>query len=1040
MKAVVMAICAGVAVMGARGANEWEDEQVNAINREPARASGFPLASAEDARTADEPQTPYRLSLNGQWTYMWTGSPAERPTNFYRPDYDVSQWYAIDVPSCVEMRGYGIPIYTNIRFPHQRKPPLIGSEYNPVSSYRTSFTVPKEWKGRPVFIRFDGVYSAFYLWLNGKRVGYSEDSKLPAEFNLTPYIKDGENLMAVEVYRWSDGSYLEDQDMFRFSGIYRDVTLFSPPSVELRDFWVTTQLDAAYRNAELGLRVKARTLNGQAVEAHVEAELLDAGFNRVATLPEIALKVQADGADAVGKVTLPVQAPRLWSAEDPYLYTLVITLTTPNGIRDVRSCKVGFRQVEIKDGVVLFNGKPVKFKGVNRHETDPENGRTVSRELMLRDILLFKRNNINTVRTSHYPNHYYWYQLCDRFGIYVVAEANVESHGMGYGKESLAHVKSWEKAHVERNVNNVENYKNHPSIFMWSLGNEAGPGENFQAASRAVRETDPTRLVHYERDNPVADVDSAMYPTVEWLYERGKNHAKPFFMCEYAHSMGNAMGNFKEYWEAYYSSDALCGGCIWDWVDQAIWKTTDRVGPDGKAIRYLAYGGDFDDQPNDGNFVCNGVVDPLRNPSPKLAEVRRIHRNIVVTSSDAASGKAELWNRFAFTDTSAFEGRWTLSCEGKEIAKGMLGPISVAPLTRQTISLPLPAIQPPAGSECFYLVSFHLKTNTLWESAGYEIAADQLPFTVAGTRPLPAKGALPKAVLKQDDRSVTVTGKGFELVFCRKTGTIARLVYGKQTIIQNRASVSHGPEFTAFRAFVDNDGWFRNAFYESGLTQMNYHPAPIVAEQVDSGTVRVTTFVSADGFKSARFLHKSVYTVTGDGTITVLNDITPKGAQPPLARMGVRMMLDGALERMAYYGRGPYENYVDRKEASDIGYYESTVTEQAVDYVRPQENGCRSDVRWVTFTDVKGRGARFTFPQPLYVTATHFRSEDLEFARHRNGQQRLFNPPVPREEVCLYLDLHQMGLGGASCGPPPMEKYRLNAMPVSYTYVITPVR
>ncbi|MBO7655893.1 MAG: beta-galactosidase, partial [Kiritimatiellae bacterium] len=569
MKRAMMAMFAGLAAMWTQGAREWEDEQVNAINREPARAAGFPLADARAALTADEPQTPYRLSLNGQWTYMWTASPDERPVNFFKPDFDVSQWYTIDVPSCVEMRGYGIPIYTNIRFPHQRNPPLIGTEYNPVSSYRTAFTVPDAWKGRPVFVRFDGVYSAFYLWINGERVGYSEASKLPAEFNITRYLKPGANLMAVEVYRWSDGSYLEDQDMFRFSGIYRDVSLFSPPPAELRDYAVTTPLDAACRDATLQVRVKARSLNGQPVGTKLFGELYDAAFQKVYTLPACELNLTADGKDVAGSVELPVPAPRLWSAEDPYLYTLVLTMTTPEGMTDVRSCKVGFRQIAIKDGVVLLNGKPIKFKGVNRHETDPENGRTVSRELMLRDILLFKQNNINTVRTSHYPNHYYWYQLCDRYGIYVVAEANVESHGMGYGKESLAHVKSWEKAHVERNVNNVENYKNHPSVVIWSLGNEAGPGENFEAASAAVRKTDPTRLIHYERDNRVTDVDSAMYASVEWLYERGKNHAKPFFMCEYAHAMGNAMGNFKEYWEAYYSSDALCGGCIWDWVDQA---------------------------------------------------------------------------------------------------------------------------------------------------------------------------------------------------------------------------------------------------------------------------------------------------------------------------------------------------------------------------------------------------------------------------------------------------------------------------------------
>ncbi|MDD4442122.1 MAG: glycoside hydrolase family 2 TIM barrel-domain containing protein, partial [Kiritimatiellae bacterium] len=645
-------------------AREWENEQVNAVNREPARAASFPLAKAADALTAEEPDTPYRVLLNGDWTYCWSGSPDERPADFHTPGFDASRWFTIDVPSCVEMRGYGIPIYTNIRYPHQRKPPLIGTEYNPVSSYLKRFTVPAAWQGRPVFIRFDGVYSAFYLWVNGTYVGYSEDSKLPAEFNLTKHLKAGENTLAVEVYRWSDGSYLEDQDMFRFSGIYRDVSLFSPPAAELRDFSVTTQLAADFKSAVLHLTAKGRALGGKAVAATVKGELFDAGFNRVATLPELRLALAADGADAAAHCETPPGqelAPRLWSAEDPYLYTLVLTLAGADGSQDVRTCKVGFRRVEIRDGKILFNGQAVKFKGVNRHETTPENGRTVSREEMLKDILLFKQNNINTVRTSHYPCHYAWYQLCDRYGIYVVGEANVESHGMGYEKESLSHVASWEKAHVERNVNQVENYKNHPSIFMWSLGNEAGPGKNFKAAYDAVKALDPTRPVHYERANEIVDVDSHMYPTVDWVYERGKNTAKPFFLCEYAHAMGNAMGNFKEYWEAFYSSDSLSGGCIWDWIDQAVWKYTDRVLPDGTRERYLAYGGDFDDKPNDGNFVCNGVITPDRKVTPKLVEVKRVHQNLMVTAENAATGTVEVWNRFAFTDAAAFDARWSLA-------------------------------------------------------------------------------------------------------------------------------------------------------------------------------------------------------------------------------------------------------------------------------------------------------------------------------------------------------------------------------------------
>ncbi len=1027
------------AVSSTAAAHEWEDEQINAENREPARAAGFPLAKAEDALTPEEPSTPYRVLLNGEWIYFWSGSPDDRPADFYKPGFDASRWFTIDVPSCVETRGYGIPIYTNVRYPHERKPPFIGTEYNPVSSYLKDFTVPEAWKGRPVFVRFDGVYSAFYLWVNGQYVGYSEDSKLPAEFNLTKYLKEGENRMAVEVYRWSDGSYLEDQDMFRFSGIYRDVSLFSPPAAELRDFWVTTDLDADYKNAVLGLRVKARSLAGKAATGTVKSQLFDAANKLAAALPEAALTLAADGSDAVAQVELPVAAPRLWSAEDPYLYTLVMTFTGGDGSQDIRSCKVGFREVEIRDGKLLFNGKAIKFKGVNRHESDPANGRTLSRELMLKDILLFKQNNINTVRTSHYPNHYYWYQLCDRYGIYVVAEANVESHGMGYEEESLSHVPSWEKAHVERNVNQVENYKNHASIFMWSLGNESGPGRNFKAAIDAVHALDNTRPVHYERNNELADVDSDMYPPVDWLYERGKNTAKPFFLCEYAHAMGNAMGNFKEYWEAFYSSDSLAGGCIWDWIDQALWKYTDRIAPDGARERYLAYGGDFDDQPNDGNFVCNGVIGPTRDVTPKLAEVKRVHQNLVATSDNAASGEVEVWNRFGFTNANAFEARWSLARDGKEIDNGTLGALDIPPGARKVFSTPAPAVEPLPGAEYFYRVSFHLKEKTLWAEKGYEIAASQLAFKPAiAPAAVAAARKLPDLALEESDDAVALRGRRFEAVFSRASGTLSRLVYHGKTVLEDNAGVVHGPRLNTFRAFMDNDKWIRKDYFDSGLSLMSYHARPLVVERVDDATVRVTAAVEACGFKSGRFTHTSDYLVSGDGVIQVKNTAIPAGKLPVLPRMGVRLMLDGAFERMAYYGRGPWENYVDRNTASDIGYYESTVTGQYVPYVRPQECGGKSDVRWATFTDKSGTGVLFTFPAPLFVTALHYTSEDLDGARHRPGMERVYNPPAPRPEVCLSFDIGQTGLGGNSCGPIPLEKYILRAKPFEYTYIMQP--
>lgn len=1022
-------------------AREWEDETVNSVNREPARAVSFPLNSVKAALSDEEPVTPYKLLLNGEWSYMWNGSPEDNPQNFFKTDFDDSNWYTIDVPCCVEMRGYGIPIYTNVRYPHARTPPLIGVAYNPVSSYRTAFDVPADWKKRPVFVRFDGVYSAFYLWVNGQYVGYSEDSKLPAEFNLTKYLKAGQNQMAVQVYRWSDGSYLEDQDMFRFSGIYRDVSLFSPPPVELHDFWATTKLDSEYKNATLGLQLKVRSLNGKASDAVVKSTLFDAKDKKVAE-PVVKLAVNANGQDVVARVEVGIKEPSLWSAESPYLYTLVMELTS-GGSTDIRSCKVGFRQVEIKGGTLLFNGKPIKFKGVNRHETDAAEGRSVSRKVMLQDVLLMKRHNINTVRTSHYPNNYYWYRLCDKYGIYLVAEANVESHGMGYGKESLSHVESWKAAHVERNVNQVENYKNHPSIFMWSMGNEAGPGLNFKAAIDAVHALDNTRPIHYERANEFADVDSRMYPTVEWLYKRGKNTEKPFFMCEYAHAMGNAMGNFKEYWEANYSSDSLSGGCIWDWVDQAIWKYTDRVGSDGKRKRYLAYGGDFDDMPNDGNFVCNGVIGPDRKVTPKLIEVKRVHQNIMAISDNAALGSVEIWNRFGFTPSSAFNAFWELTCDGKVTDDGKLDLPNVAPLSCKTIKIKVPLVKPLEGAEYLYRIRFCLKKDTLWAPKGYEIAASQLAFSSKAAvvkADVEKISDLPRVKVAENDDSVIIEGKDFKLVFCRQSGTIAELSYDDKVVMADKAGITHGPKVNAFRAFMDNDNWMRKDFFESGLSQISYHARSITVEKISDQAVRVLTEVDACGFKSARFQHQSEYLISGDGVISVQHTIIPVGKMPALPRMGVSMMLDKSLENMAYYGRGPWENYIDRNTGSDLGYYESTVTQQYVDYIKPQDCGAKSDVRWLALTDEDGDGVLIKAGQPIFISALHYTAEDLYRARHRNHQERIYNIPDAREEICLNLDIAQMGLGGGSCGPRPMEKYLLKVRPVRFGYMMRPCK
>ena len=1020
------AITAVFAVLGASlclaQTNDWENLAVNSINREPPRTYSMPLADESAAFTdAIEPETPYKVSLNGTWKISWAGNPDLRARDFHRVDFSDADWCTIDVPSCVEMRGFGSPGYVNVRYPHKLEWPLIrdrqsgAADYNPVSSYRRTFSVPEGWRGREVFLRFDGVYSAYYVWVNGEKVGYAEDSKLPSEFNITKFLKDGENLLAVEVYRWCDGSYIEDQDMTRYSGIFRDVTLWSMPKGGIWDFKVNAKCKVENGECE------EASLTVDGIDGEWSATLYDADKNPVANLSNLSNLVNLSN-------------PSLWSAEKPYLYTLVVK---KGG--DIRTRKVGFKEVKIVGNTILFNGRKIKFKGVNRHETNPDNGRTVSMDDMLRDITLFKKYNINTVRTCHYPDHHLWYDLCDRYGIYVCAEANVEAHEPGYNENGIGRFPEWMHSIVERNVRHVLFYRNHPSVTLWSMGNETGHGVCFTSAIAQVKALDPSRPIHWERGNVDADVDSRMYPTVEWLEERGKIGAqapgsvvlldkhdrhesrqtagKPFWMCEYAHAMGNSMGNFQEYWDVFYKYDSLTGGCIWDWVDQAVWKYTDRVGPDGRRERYLSYGGDFDEQPNDGPFNCNGVVDPLRNVTAKLVEVGHVHRNLVVHDDFT------LENRFGFTYADEFDGEWEVVEDGVSVRREPFPVPHVAPLSRG--SLGLPKFDVKDGVETFVNIYFTLREDTLWAKKGWTVSRNQIALSPGrGAR---AVIAAAKPVFLQGDKTITASAGGTKAVFCRRSGTLCELTMNGVTILRDPApGVVSGPQLTCFRAFTDNDVWLRGKreedkgnFYLSGLSQLRYHAHPAV---IDGNALRFK--VDVTGSKSAGFTHETEWTFGADGAVAVRNTVTPHGTMPlALPRLGLSFRLDGALENMRYHGRGPRENYIDRKTASFVGIYDSTVTEQFEEYVRPQDNGYKCDVRWAEFTDAAGRGVRFSASEHLFMQALHYSAEDLEFSRHRRGQQRFRVPLEKRGEVCLNLDIRQLGLGGASCGPKPMDKY-----------------
>ena len=1002
--------------------DDWQNPEVNARNRLPARTYTVPLADEQAALTDGlEFESPYRLSLDGLWKISWSGDSAARVRGFEAPSFDDSEWATVDVPSCVELRGFGTPGYVNTRYPHANRPPFIldvetlKGDYNPVSAYRRKFTVPEAWRGRRIVLRFDGVYSAYNVWVNGRKVGYAEDSKLPSEFDITDHAWVGENVLAVEVYRWCDGSYLEDQDMFRFSGIFRDVSIWSMPKDGIWDFTVRTTPDGGYER----WKVEVEGAEGASVS------LYDADKKKVCDL---------DSTPVPNLYTSTTLAARAWSAEDPYLYTLVVKKGS-----DIRARRIGFKEQKVVGNRLLVNGRPIKFKGVNRHDVSPENGRAVSLAEMKRDAELMKRYNFNTVRTSHYPNHRLWYDLCDRYGLYVCAEANVEGFGTGiYREDGLGDDPRWESSIVERNLRHVAFYRNHPSVTFWSLGNETSHGCNFKKAIAEVRSLDPSRPIHWEAGNRDADVDSIMYPDIDWLEQRGRlgeglvarmgepwdsnrctqgvrrqSRGKVSFLCEYAHAMGNALGNFAEYWDVFYRYDSLCGGCIWDWIDQVVWKATD---PDVRGeMRLMAYGGDFDEEPNDGPFCCNGVIGPDRQVTPKLIEAGHVLRNLVVRRKGDGF---ELENRHEFVSAARFDGRWELLKDGEKVASGTFAVPDVAPRMRAELALPdvEPARRGLTGEQLLN-ISFVTRGGAPWAPAGWCVSRNQIRLRDA------APAARAKAVCPEilpDEKLITVRAGGTSAVFDRRTGTLCRLAMDGREILSQEPSVSpSGPHLTWLRAFTDNDHRVRKAVLAAGLTQANRRALPI--ELTESG---VRTRVDVTTMKSAGFRHEMTWTFDEGGAVMVASRVEPFGSFPDrIPRLGLSWRLADALEHVRYYGRGPWENYVDRLTGSFLGVYESTVSDLYVGYVRPQDNGYRCDVRWFELTDGDGRGVRVSGSEPLFVQALRYGWEDLELARHRNGEFRRASLPPPRHEIRLNTDVRQLGLGGAACGPDALARF-----------------
>ncbi|MHB9756846.1 glycoside hydrolase family 2 TIM barrel-domain containing protein [Streptomyces sp. BYX5S] len=1238
---------------GAADGDEWNGRiDLFRLGTEPPHTTLMPYADLTEALAGDRTRSPYRQSLDGEWKFAYVDRPSERDEDFHRTDLDDSDWGTLPVPAVWQLHGHDFPIYTNITYPwwganglgENAQPPASPTRYNPVGQYRRTFTVPRGWSGRRVFLHFEGVKSAHYVWVNGTLVGYHEDSFTPAEYDITPHLTEGTNQLAVEVYRFSDGDWLEDQDMIRLSGIFRSVYLYSTPGAHLRDFKLDTPLGGGYTTAELAVTATVRDYTGDSAGAYtVETQLYDSGGHPVWARP-LTQKAALTDSEVTVKAAKSVPSPRLWSAESPYLYTAVLRLRDPAGkVIETLSHRVGLREFALKDGLMRINGRPVSFRGTNRHEMHPDRGTALTRADMVEDIEIIKRMNINTVRTSHYPNNPIWYELADEYGLYLVDETNLETHGVR--DEFPASKADWTKACVARAQNMVHRDKNHASVVIWSLGNEAGAGSTFTAMHDWIRSYDTTRVIQYEGDDSpgVSDIRSEMYPSTSHVEAKAKDTAdtRPYVLIEYCHAMGNSNGNFKEYWDLIRRYDVLQGGWIWDFVDQSLrWPTPTRTlftetgpvglkgellnpagafsrskglsgatvfgrddrldltgsltleawvtphvtgyhqpivakgdthyalkqsdrtleffiysggqwitaswttpadgwtgsehhiagvfdetagtltlyvdgtakatkattrkptantaplalgvdvdnmtrefsgtirrarvyaralsateladdgrGPgddgvrfwfDAKTVRveekrprdktFFAYGGDWGDNPNDGNFVADGIITADRGHTGKAAEVKRVYQAVqVVPKEGGGAGDVTVTNEFLFTNLRAYEGRWELSRDGEVIQKGSLSraQLDVPPLSRKDITVPLKLPGTPApGTEYFLHLSFRLKDDTVWADAGFEVARAQLPLDAGSPKvtPVPLKNVL---ALRHEngDATVSVTGDGFTLAVDKATGVITSYEAGGVRLVEA------GPVPNFWRAPTDNDHGngqhtrnqtWRDAGARRKVTGVDVADLDGRAVRIEvKGTLPTTT----------ESTYTTTYTVFGNGAVKVDHTLHPGAATLPyLPEVGTILRLPAALERLHYYGRGPEENHWDRHDGTDVGRWSSTVTEQWTPYIRPQENGNRTDVRWAALTDRRGRGllvagdpiAEHPF---LELTASHLTPEDLSVGVRHDYQLD------PRDEVVLRVNHRQMGVGGDdSWGAHTHAPYKLLAdRDYAYTYWLRPL-
>ncbi|MDA8020631.1 MAG: DUF4981 domain-containing protein [Thermoanaerobaculia bacterium] len=1023
-------LCLSASAEAAQAQEHWEDPEVFAIHRERAHSTYIPYASRDQALAGDVADSSYYRSLNGPWRFHWVRRPADRPVDFFAEDYDDRAWVTLDVPMNWELAGHGVPHYVNAGM-LDGPPGAIDPDYNPVGSYRKRFVVPETWSGMQVFVHFASVGSAMYLWVNGQQVGYSQGSKVPTEFDITPYVRQGENVLAVEVYRWSDGSYLEDVDFWRLSGIERDVFLFATPQVHIRDFFLEAGLDSAYEDGLFRGELAVRNSGQQTQGVQIEVELLD---ERGASLyrERKGLAVPEAREESLS-FRHQLAAPRRWTAETPNLYTVVMTLyDDAEEVQQVLTHRVGFRTVEMKDGLLLVNGVPVLLKGVNRHEHNPERGRHMPEALMIEDLRLMKQLNINAMRTSHYPNDPRWYQLADEYGIYLVDEAFVESNGTSFAPDqTLAGKPEWKAAHLDRTRRMVERDKNHASVIMWSLGNEAGDGANFEATYAWTKERDPSRPVLYEMADlrPHTDVFFPMYARPYTLANYAREpRDRPLILSEYAHAMGNSVGNLVDYWDLIYASDQLQGGFIWDWVDQGF-----PIERDGHT--FWGYGGDFGaaDYRNGGNFCINGLIAPDRTLNPHSWEVKKVYQPVGTRLEDWETGTIEITNRNDFTSLDAYVLEWTLKADDEILAEGERRDLATPSHESQLLELSVPAIVPEPGVEYFLEVRYKTESSAPLVPAGSLVAWDQfaLPIGIEKTAIDVRKTA--KITREREAERLVLRGEArdFELTFDLTGGTIASYKYRGVELIRE------GPVPNFWRPPTDNDygndmpqrqGVWRHAGRDRTVRRVEHW------QNSDRDVeIYVTSILPAGQSK-----HVAKYHVFGNGEVVITNTLTPGDIDlPDLPKFGMTLTMPPTFDQVQWYGRGPHESYSDRKTGAAVGVHDQKVADMYYPYIRPQENGNRADVRWVTLRNAEGLGLLAVGDSLLNISALSYADEDLD-----EGDRKTYRHVYdlqPRDQIYVDLDSQQMGLGGdTSWGAVIHPQYRIPAQAYSYRVRLVP--